>query len=81
LPLAQLGYRALGAKSAIEAHALGYQLADAALRLAVAVRIGIWRAEGPVAGATREALKLHLATIRVGSFGAARDRGAQGIRR
>lgn len=50
LPLAQVLKRCLNAKSALERHHLAYYLAEASLKLAAAVRIGLWLSKGNVAG-------------------------------
>ena len=50
LPLAQVLKRALNGKSAVERHHCTYYLAEASLKLAAAVRIGLWLSRGEVVG-------------------------------
>jgi serine/threonine protein kinase len=52
LPLAQLARRTLNAKSSLERHHNAYYLAEAALKLAAAARIGIWLDRCLVPGST-----------------------------
>ncbi len=57
LPLAQLGYRALNAKSSAEEHNLLVFLGEAALKLSAVARAGVWLGAAPGPGAVQRAVE------------------------
>ncbi len=57
LPLAQLGYRALNAKSPAEEHNLLVFLAEATVKLAAVARASVWLGADPAPGPVQKALE------------------------